>query len=380
MEGLFLLALFYVCFTYVGHPLVLYGLASIWPRPWKRRDEPLSVTVVVAAHNEEKVIAAKLQNLLSQDYSGDCDIVIANDGSTDRTAEIAGSITGPCPVRLFNFVTNRGKSAMQNDIVPKLDSDIVVFSDATSMWPQDTLRRILESFADPEVGCVGVNLQFVNKPQGAIGRGQNAYWRYEAFLRHCGALFRTNVVVSGTCYAMRTELFRPIPANISEDLANPLAVVASHRRVVFDPEITVLDEGNVSHRGEARMRVRVALQNVTAAFSYMHLLNPKYGFAAYQLLAHKYFRVFCWVPLLAALILNLFLLGTLTYAAVFGFQISFYSIAALGWSLEKRKSSAGLLFAPYYFCMLNFAYLPASLLYLLGHRKPTWKTDRRSRA
>jgi cellulose synthase/poly-beta-1,6-N-acetylglucosamine synthase-like glycosyltransferase len=222
-----------------------------------------------------------------------------------------------------------------------------------------------------------VDLIFVKQTAGAVERGQGAYWRYESFLRRCGAIVRTNVVVSGTCYAMRKDLFAEVPANIGDDLASPLAVTRAGRRVVFDPTIAVEEVSNVSHEGETRMRRRVALQNVAALPTYWKLLHPKYGFAAYQLFAHKYLRALCWVPMLIALGVSLYLSRQPVYAMASVAQLAFYFLAAVGFWRHRRGEPAGLAYVPYYFSLLNIAYLIAFLQFLAGERRATWEPERR---
>ncbi len=235
----------------------------------------------ISAFNEEKGIEKKIRNLLEQDYQGSYAIVVASDGSTDRTADIVRSFNEPRIV-LHDFKKNRGKAAMQNEIVPVLSCDVVIFSDATCVWPKDAMGNIVRNFADPAVGCVAVDLCFVSERDGVVEKGQGAYWKYERFLRRYGALVKTNIVASGTTYAIRKSLFRPIRSDIAEDLSNPLQIAMAGQRVVFDPEVIIEERSSSTHASEIRMRKRIAVRNVTGLVSYVKYLNPRYGFAAYQ--------------------------------------------------------------------------------------------------
>jgi biofilm PGA synthesis N-glycosyltransferase PgaC len=237
-KSLFLFSVFLVAYVYVGHPAVLYVLANLRPRTWQNGDGNLSVAVFVSAFNEEKSIATKIRNLLAQDYQDPFTIVIANDGSKDRTADIVRSFNEPRIV-LYDFQKNRGKAAMQNEIVPTLPQEIVIFSDATSMWSKDAIKNVGRNFLDPDVGCVAVDLSFVSERNGVVEKGQGAYWKYERFLRRYGALVKTNIVASGTTYVIRRSLFTSIRADIGEDLSNPLHIATNGKRVVFAPEIVV---------------------------------------------------------------------------------------------------------------------------------------------
>ena len=376
VQILFWLSVGLVAYEYAGHPAVLFLLARMRPRRWRQDEGRWSVAVFISAFNEERGIAGKIRNLLEQDYQGPCTIVVASDGSTDGTANVVRSFNDPRIV-LHDFRTNRGKAEMQNEIIPALSQEIVIFSDATSAWPKDAVRSIVRNFADPEVGCVAVDLCFVSEHDGIVEKGQGAYWKYERFLRRYGALVKTNIVASGTTYAIRRPLFRPIRSDIGEDLSNPLQIAMRGRRVVFDPQVVVEERSSSTHASEVRMRKRIAVRNVTGLASYVRFLNPRYGFAAYQLLVHKYLRVFCWIPMLVALLTNLLLRDVTPYGWFLAIQGAVYLLALLGY-VRARMGIRGsrITDLPYYFVLLNYACMMGLLQYARGVRRPTWTPDR----
>lgn len=375
VEILFWSSVIIVLYTYIGHPLVLFLVAKKFPRPWKRQELQSSVVIYVSAYNEEKSIKEKINNLLSQDYRGNYKIIIANDGSTDRTAEIVKSFSEP-KVVLYDFKENRGKAAMQNEIVPNLDCEIVVFSDSTSSWASDTLRKIVENFADQEVGCVAPDIIFIKEKDGVVEKGQGAYWKYESFLRKYGALVKTNIVASGTTYAIRKRLFSKVALDVGEDLSNPLHVAMQGKRAIFTPDIVVEEKSCSSQKNEFQMRTRVAVRNITGLYKYWRSLNPKYGFVAYQMFFHKYCRVMCWFPMMLAFILNLLLIHKISYFFIFLLQVVFYFFALWGAWAEKKGGKTRLAYIPYYFSLLNYACLVGFIQYCQGVRKATWKTER----
>jgi cellulose synthase/poly-beta-1,6-N-acetylglucosamine synthase-like glycosyltransferase len=375
-QSLFWLAVCIVTYVYAGHPALLFLLARVRPRKWSQGNVELTVAVFISAFNEEKGIGKKLRNLQEQDYLGPYTIIVSSDGSTDRTAEIIRSFNDPRIV-LYDFKHNRGKAAMQNEIIPALAQEVVIFSDATSVWPKDAVRNVVRNFHDPEVGCVAVDLCFVSERSGVVEKGQGAYWKYERFLRRYGALVKTNIVASGTTYAIRKSLFRPIRPDIGEDLSNPLQIAMTGSRVVFDPEIVVEEKSSSTHAGEMRMRKRIAVRNVTGLASYIRFLNPRYGFAAYQLLVHKYLRVFCWIPLVIALLTNYLLRNVSPYGYLLILQICVYALALIGY-LTVRTGHRGsrLTYLPYYFVLLNYSCMIGLIHYIRGVRRPTWTPER----
>jgi cellulose synthase/poly-beta-1,6-N-acetylglucosamine synthase-like glycosyltransferase len=333
------------------------------------------VAVFISAFNEEKGIRIKLHNLLEQDYQGLLTIIVASDGSTDRTAAIVQSFNDS-RIALYDFKTNRGKAAMQNAIVPTLEHEVVIFSDATSIWPNNAIRNIVRNFYDADVGCVAVDLCFVSERDGVIEKGQGAYWKYERFLRRHGALIGTNIVASGTTYAIRRPLFCPIRPDIGEDLSNPLQIAMSGKRVVFDTDVVVEESSASTQAGEIRMRTRIAVRNVTGLASYLKFLRPRYGFAAYQLLVHKYLRIFCWIPILLVLISNIALFHAAPYSYLAFIQLGFYTLALVGFLKARAGKNSRLTYLPYYFVLLNYTCMIGLLYYAKGVRRATWSPDR----
>lgn len=375
VKTLFLVSVAITLYVYAGHPVVLYVLARLHPRPWSQANVRLSVAVYISAFNEERGIREKIRNLLEQDYQGPFAIVVANDGSSDGTADIVRSF-GDSRLVLHDFKKNRGKATMQNEIVPTLSQDIVIFSDATAAWPKDAISKIVRNFHDPEVGCVAVDLLFVSKRNGVVERGQSAYWKYERFLRKYGALVKTNIVTSGATYAIRRSLFSPIRPDIGEDLSNPLQIAMMGKRVVFDPDVIVEETSSSTHASELTMRTRIAVRNVTGLVSYLKYLRPRYGFAAYQLLVHKYLRVFCWVPLIVALVANILLRNVNPYGDLLIAHVAVYVLALIGYVNVKLGIQSRFTYLFYYFVLLNYTCMIGFINYVRGVRRPTWRPER----
>jgi cellulose synthase/poly-beta-1,6-N-acetylglucosamine synthase-like glycosyltransferase len=375
VESLFFLSAAIVIYVYAGHPILLYLLARLRPRMWAQGDVRFPVAVFISAFNEEKGIAKKIRNLLEQDYQGSYAVIVASDGSTDRTAEIVRSFNDP-RVILYDFKVNRGKAEMQNEIVPTLAYDVVVFSDATSVWQTDTLRKIARNFYDADVGCVAADLLFVSENDAVIEKGQGAYWKYERFLRRYGALVKTNIVASGATYAIRTSLFSPIRSDIGEDLSNPLQIALRGKRVIFDPNVVVEEKSGSTHASELRMRTRVAIRNVTGLASYGKYLDPRRGFVAYQLLVHKYLRVFCWIPMVVALITNYGLRHVSPFNYILFAHLGVYLLALIGYINVRLGVRSRFAYLFYYFVLLNYSCMLGFVSYWRGVRRPTWTPER----
>src|SRR5437870_111415 len=168
-------------YTYAGYPLLLAVASQLRSRPVRRADWIPTVSVIITAYNEEQALAAKLANTLMLDYPKEkLEIIVASDCSTDRTDAIAREFA-PLGVRLHRQPQRLGKTAAQNAAVELARGEILLFSDATTLYRPDVLRAMMPDFADPTVGCVAGQLLYVELARSSIGRGARSYWSYERF-------------------------------------------------------------------------------------------------------------------------------------------------------------------------------------------------------
>ncbi len=182
-EMMFWLSAAALMYAYVGYPLLIALVSVLRPQPVKRADILPRVSIIITAYNEERDLAAKLENTLTLDYPRELlEIIVASDCSSDGTDEIARSFANR-GVILHRQPQRLGKTAAQNAAVAKACGEILLFSDATSLYQTDVLRKIVPSFADPSVGCVGGKLIYVDPNDSRIGRGAQSYWGYETFLK-----------------------------------------------------------------------------------------------------------------------------------------------------------------------------------------------------
>lgn len=366
-----------LAYTYVGYGCVMAALARLRPRPVASDDVLPTLTVIVAAYNEEDVIAAKLDNLLSLDYPGDrLQVVVGSDASTDGTDAIVADHADR-RVRLERVEGRLGKTAVQNRCVAVADGDVVVFTDATTMLRRDALRRIVRPFADDEVGCVGARLVYVSRDGGSVGRGGTSYWSYEARIKSWESRVGSLIGVSGCFYAVRRSFYRPIDPDLISDFVVALETVARGRRVVYEPDAVCEEETLRDAGDELRMRVRVALRTYTALWRRRELLDPlRHGLFAVQLLSHKVLRYSAGLFLVLALLANLALLDRPLYTAAFVAQIAFYVAAAAGHFVQRGASGARVLALPYYFVLANAAALIALGRALRGDAITVWEPKR----
>jgi cellulose synthase/poly-beta-1,6-N-acetylglucosamine synthase-like glycosyltransferase len=370
----FWLSIFLIFYPNIIYPSLVYLVGLIRPRPVKRRSWLPSVTALIPAYNEAQNIAATIQNKLEQDYPSDhLEIIVISDGSTDGTDDIVREF-GTRNVRLIRREPREGKAAALNEGVRYASGEILVFSDANSLFAPDALRRMMENFADPEVGYVTGNLTYKIRSDGIAGNGCSAYMKYENALRSLETRAGSIIGVNGGVDAIRRELYKDVPRQLITDFVLPLQVINTKHRVVYDERVHSLEVANSEIGSEFRMRARVGLRALRGIAYMRRLCNPaNYPWTAFSLISHKVIRYFSFLFLPVAFVTNLMLASIPAYAALFIAQAMVYLLAIVGWRKDLRGFLRKLTFIPAYFLITNAAFALAACKYLQGETMATWQ-------
>ena len=368
-------ALFY---AYAGYPLLLVLVSSLRPRKVQRGESEPTITVIITAYNEERDLANKLENTLALDYPRELlEIIVASDCSSDRTDEIVRSFSAR-GVQLVRQPKRLGKTAAQNAAVETARGEIVLFSDATSVYQPNVLRAIIPNFADAAVGCVSGRLVYVDPTDSRIGRGSRSYWNYETFLKTHESRIGSLIGASGCLYAVRRSAYTPLYHEACSDFIIATRMVEQGLRAVFEANAVCTETTNRRTDKEFRMRVRVIAQTFTDLWRHRAMLNPfKSGFYSVQLLSHKVMRYA--VPFFLMTILGTSIVlarGSVFYAIVLAAQVSGYLAALGGWALDAAGVRHRLLALPHYFILANLASLIGFYQFLRGERYASWEPIR----
>lgn len=372
---LFWLSVLLLGYTYLGYPALMWAWAALRPRPPRRWSVEPTVSLVIVAHNEAMRIKGRLENLLSLDYPRDrLEILLASDGSTDGTAERARAYE-QAGVRVIAFATRRGKPVVLNDLVPKAKGEIVVLADARQRFEAGVLRALVGPFADPQVGAVSGELILTHNPEGtAVGEGVGFYWRYEKFIRWNESRMDSTVGATGAIYAIRRDLFEPIPEDtILDDVLIPIRIACRGYRVLFEPNARAYDRAAATTEEEFTRKVRTIAGNFQLFARERWLLNPFRNRLWFQTVAHKGLRLLGPLFLIAAFGANLLLIDRLFYRWALVGQIIFYVAALGGYALRNARRKIPLLVVPYVVCLLNWATVVAFLRFITGHQTVTWE-------
>jgi cellulose synthase/poly-beta-1,6-N-acetylglucosamine synthase-like glycosyltransferase len=369
---------FLIIYTYFGYPLILIIISKFKDNRIQKNEIYPYVSIIIAAHNEENSIKNKLQNTESLDYPREkLEIIVASDNSTDRTDEIVINYNDS-RIRLITFPERKGKTFVQNEAIKAAKGEIILFSDATTIYDRQIVRKIVTNFADSRVGVVGGELEFINNNKSSIGEGDGSYWRYEKFIKINESRVTSLIGVSGCCYAIRRDLYEPIRPDLISDYVIAQMIYKKGKKAVYEPEAKSYEEANFDSSEEFKMRVRIAVRTLFGIWCMRELLNPiKYGFYAIQIISHKILRYSLPIFLSLLFLVNIALYiktPSIFYKLSLYLQIFFYFIAFLGFISRTKKSS---FFIPYYFCLTNFALLIGILQFIRGERKVLWSPLRK---
>ena len=367
-----------VAYVYVLYPIFIYLFSIIYNKRVKKSNVDPSVTIIIAAYNEAKFIKATIENKLNLDYPSEkLEIIVVSDGSEDGTDEIVKKINNP-RVRLIRQDPRRGKTSGLNLAVPLAKGDVIVFSDANSLYSTNAIAELVKNFSDESVGYVTGKMVYVNQDGTMVGDGCSAYMKYENLLRKNETLVGSIVGVDGGIDAIRAKLYSPMRSDQLPDFTLPLKIIDRGYRVVYDPSAILNEHSLNSSNDEYRMRVRVTLRALHSIKDMKHLLNPaKYGIFTWQLISHKILRYCAFIMLFALYISNIFIIKISSfYLFFFILQSVLYAFALIGYILEKRDTNFKLFYIPFYFCILNIASAHAFWKFIHNEKQIVWSPRR----
>jgi cellulose synthase/poly-beta-1,6-N-acetylglucosamine synthase-like glycosyltransferase len=381
---IFWAAVLLIVYTYIGFPLSVVLRGLFWARPYKHKElaTPPSVSIVISAYNEASSIGAKLDNIMSLEYPREClEVIIASDGSTDGTDAIVKQYKD-FGVKLLSL-SRVGKAAALNSAVNAASGDILVFSDANSIYKTDAIQQLVRPFGDPEVGGVAGNQVYRTEGSGGTSTdGERAYWNFDRMLKQYQGKSGNTLAATGAIYAIRRSLFEPIPDGVSDDPFTSTGIIAKNYRLIFAPEAIAYEPVAATSQVEFGRKVRVIMRSWKAFFFRRELFNIfRYKYYTIQLFSHKILRYLVVFPLLALFLVSPFLwkAGVFYQMATLG-QVAFYGLALLGWRLNGGRFARKKIFTiPFYFCMVNAASLIAIINVVRGRQIKHWEPQRHGR-
>jgi cellulose synthase/poly-beta-1,6-N-acetylglucosamine synthase-like glycosyltransferase len=375
------LCILLVVYTYAVYPPLIWLCARLFGG---RRQAPQpecaaapSITLLVAAHNEAGVIAARLENALTVDYPRDkFAIVVASDGSSDATTSIVRSYADR-GVRLLDYQPNRGKAATLNAALAEISGDLVLLSDANTHIDSQAPRLLARWFADPRVGAVCGRLILTDPRTGR--NVDSLYWKYETFLKKAEGRLGALLGANGAVYAIRRELFTPIPSDtIVDDFVIPLlARLRTGCGIVYDAQAVAHEESPADLGSEFGRRSRIGAGGFQSIVLLWRLLDPRQGWTAFSFFSHKVLRWHCPFFLIVALAANLLLLNVPAYRGLLAAQVAFYGVSLAGAFLPGAGLAAKLVRLTTMFTSMNLALLVGFWRWISGRQRGVWQRTAR---
>jgi cellulose synthase/poly-beta-1,6-N-acetylglucosamine synthase-like glycosyltransferase len=380
VEIVFWIALAIIFYTYFGYSLIL-NLLPPRKRMKASQDNFLPVSIIIPVYNEEATIEKKIQNCYSLNYPPDLlSIIVVNDGSTDNTADLLKQFTN---ITVIHHSERMGKTAALNTAMASVNTDYVVFTDASAFLNTDAVRNFMQHYADDKVGGVSGEKKIPSTDTNSVvSRGESLYWQYESFLKRADSRFYSVVGADGALFSIKTKLFKPLAREvILDDFFISVHICTEGYDFVYEPSAYVLETASVSLQEEKKRKVRISAGCFQALAHFKQLLNPFNNFKLFTVyLSHRVLR---WTacPILIPLIflLNIVLLASDNpiYIGFFILQCVFYLLAIAGLGIISKEIRSKTLLIPSYFLFMNLSLYHGFIRYIKGNQPVTWEKTRR---
>ena len=335
------------------------------------------VTVMIVAHNEEKVILDKLNNVIENDYPKDkIDYIVASDNSSDATEEIVDDFIKAHPkirLRLYKTKEHKGKTNAQNEAQKIVDSEILVMTDANSMFKSNAISELIKSFYNDDIVYVCGSLQYTNG-DNLTASSETTYWNKELQIRLYESQIKTITAGNGAIYACRNNQYIDIPNISCHDSEFPYIYGTTGKRAIFNPDAIAYEKAGENTGDEFKRKVRMNREILRDIYKGLKILNVfKYGWFSYFYFGHRLSRYLLWINHILLFILSGVLAmrcGGWFFICIFESQIIFYCLAFLG----KYTTNIKIIYLMYYYCMTVFAQMVGVYNIICGKTKATWKS------
>jgi len=375
----FWLSAAWLAYIYAGYAACIWLLSAV--RPFRRRAAAPgyspSISVLIAARNEEKDIGWKVEETLAWHYPADrLEVLVASDASDDGTDQILKKIQNP-RVTFVRMEQRGGKNVALQHLAKLAKGELLFFTDANSHISSECVRRIAEHFADPSVGCVtGVESSAKEYVDGAIPAGGAAYFSYEAWLNALESRIGSVLVCDGSIFCTRRELFETLDPQLANDLEQPIKIAARGCKILYEPQARSNERGTSSPAQEFKRRRRICSQGFLALWRLRRELR---GLRLWQFISRKFLRWITILPLLGLLTGSIALADNRMFLLAVALQLFFYLLAGAGAFVALAGSSVGLLSIPFYYVLVNLAAFAGILDTIFGVRYGVWDVATLSR-
>ncbi|OFX89541.1 MAG: glycosyl transferase [Bacteroidetes bacterium GWF2_33_16] len=388
MEILFWILFAFLIYSYLGYPLLMFCISIIINAFTSKKEsgdllfEP-HVTLFVTAFNEIDVVHQKVKNSFDLDYPKDkLHFVWVTDGSTDGTNN---ELKKYPEITIFHQDDRKGKIHAMNRGMRFVNTPLVIFSDANTLLNKNCIKAIVTEFKNEKTGCVAGEKRIIPLVKdNAVNTGENIYWKYESLVKKSESKVNSAIGAVGELFAIRTELFSEIENNtILDDFVISLRIAQKGFKIKYTSEAYAEERASVNIKEELKRKTRIAFGAFQTLFRLRELLNPfKYKFLTFQYISHKVIR---WtiIPLSLPLLFILNIMLTYyqsqseIYSMLLFIQVFFYLMVLAGFLFQSKKIRIKLIFAPYYFFVMNYSLIIGFLRFLKQSQPINWERAKR---
>jgi biofilm PGA synthesis N-glycosyltransferase PgaC len=379
--------MFIIFYTFIGYGIVLFALVQLRCMLKGKRSAVFNIsklptcTLIVAAYNEQDIIAEKIKNTLALEYPKEkIQLMFVTDGSSDNTPAL---IQKHSAIQLLHSSERKGKIHAMHRALQLINTEIVIFTDANTFLNEEALINIARHYEDATVGAVAGEKRVQIDSTSDATAGEGFYWKYESALKKWDSELYSVVGAAGELFSIRTNLYQPVPPDtVLDDFMISLRIAEKGYRIVYEPNAYALETASANITEELKRKIRIAAGGIQSILRLKSLLNPfRNTLLSFQYVSHRVLR---WTVTPFLMIIAFFLNGLLAlsthenlYILLFACQFLFYLLALLGWLFEKRKLRIKILFIPYYFCIMNYAVLAGILRYTFSEQAVTWEKAKR---
>lgn len=366
IQVLFFIMFFLICFHYVLFGVFIFVLSLIFKKHHTQKEITPGVSFIIAAFNEERIIKEKILNDLKMDYPKEkLEIIIVSDGSNDQTAAIVKSFES-VGIKGLHRPEREGKTAALNRAISTAHNEIIIFSDANSMFRPDAIKKLVRHFADSSIGGVCGRKSILKNDNRKASLGDHLFWKYESALKSAESKLGSIPTADGEIFALRKDLYQSIdPRLINDDMVITLDILRQGKRIIYDQSAITEEEASISLKDDFNVKSRMVYGGLQVISLYKKELNPFTSFFGFQFFIHKTLRYLMWLLLLTIYLSNSAILGKNNFYNVFFFlQTLFYLFALIGYFLDKRQIKFILFYLPYYYCNVNLAAFKGFLFFI----------------
>ena len=371
-------------YTYIGYPIIL-NCINLCKQYFNKKNAhtinlPSTITIVIAAYNEVDFILQKITNLKQLELPTNTQIICITDGSTDGTNTLVTQ--NFTDVLVLHLPMRNGKAAAVNRAMPYCQGEIIFYSDANTWINPYGITKMLKHFCNPKVGAVAGEKRIVlGKINDVALHGESLYWRYEAWIKKNESNTNTVIGAAGELFAIRKNLFVPIPQNfINEDFVLSVGIAQAGYLVKYEPDAYAMEYPSASINDEMKRKVRIASGSFQLIVKFKNLFNIfKYGLLSWQFISRKIFRwAVCPLLLFIIFVANVFIINLHHfYLFIFGVQVSFYLLSVVGYFIAKKGKNVTLFISPFYFVFMHLCQVLGFIQFVKGVQHTNWQKVKR---